>query len=1044
MTSRAFNLPVFIGVLAAIALLFGAAVKVARIDADITAYLPRHTPVISDAAYIFKHHPIQDQLVVDVGLDRADPDALVAIGERVETRLRESGLFEAVGMTAFRETIPALIPYILDHLPVLFTGHELETLVAPRLSPEAVSERLRTLRRGLMGLTGIGQARFVAADPLGLKDLVLARLIHLAPASDVRLHKGKLLSRDGRHLLVSAHPKVAGTDTAFARKLDRFFRSLSADLVPASAAEGYELTLTPVGAYRSALDNEVIARRDVKRAIGLAMAGIALLLLVAFPRPWIGLLAFLPAVAGTAAAFFVLSLLHRSVSLMALGFGGAIISITVDHGIAYLLFLDRPRTTTGAEASREVRAVGLITALTTMGAFGALSFTDFPIFAQLGQFTALGIAFAFLFVHSVFPWIFPEMPAARPRRLPLHGLADRLYGAGRPGAWVAAGVGGCLLFFAVPDFHVDMSAMNTVTESTRAAEKRVTSTWGDAIFEKIHLMTEGPTLSGLQATWDRLRVRTERDMAAGILRSGFVPSMLFPGEALRRQNGAAWRAFWSPERVAGLERSLAEAGAGLGFTADAFAPFLRTVGTNAPIPDDPRIPGAFFDLLGLRQTADGGGWAQFSTLTPGSAYDPGRFHARYREPGIRVFDPAFFSRSLGEMLAATFVKMLLIVAASVLLLLTLFFFDLRLVAAALTPVVFAFVGTLGVLHLAGRSLDIPGLMLGIIVFGMGIDYSLFTVRSHQRYRDPAHPNHRLIRMTVFMAAASTLIGFGALLFAEHSLLQSAGLTSFLGIGFSAVGAFVLLPPLLEWMFSAPAAKPAQWRDRVRHRYRNLEGFPRIFARFKLRLDPMFSELPDLLGDDGPLRTALDIGCGYGIPACALAEWHPGIRVYGLEPDPERVRVAAAALGPDGDAAVGSAPEMDGPGFPDRFDLALLLDVVHYLPDPAFDLTLRRLYDKLEPDGRLVIRAVIPPSDNGSRLWRLEAVKRRLTGAAAWYRPDGRVRERVTAAGFSTEHAEMSGGNPESRWFVARPVYGGDGPRHPGAARKISEENGVQE
>jgi SAM-dependent methyltransferase len=272
-----------------------------------------------------------------------------------------------------------------------------------------------------------------------------------------------------------------------------------------------------------------------------------------------------------------------------------------------------------------------------------------------------------------------------------------------------------------------------------------------------------------------------------------------------------------------------------------------------------------------------------------------------------------------------------------------------------------------------------------------------------------------------MAAASTLIGFGVLLFADHSLLKSAGFTSFLGIFFSVVGAFVLLPPLLERIFADPAPpKPsARWQDRVHRRYRNLEGFPRIFARFKLRLDPMFPELPDRL-EAGPLRTALDIGCGYGVPACALAEWYPGVRVYGLDPDPERVRVADAALGQSGTAADGGAPDIDQPGFPDRFDAVLLLDVIHYLPDAALHLTLKRVYDKLKGDGRLVIRAVIPPSKEGSWLWRLDTVKRRLTGAAAWYRPAGRIREMALTAGFRIEDPVVSGGNPESVWFVARP------------------------
>ncbi len=61
-------------------------------------------------------------------------------------------------------------------------------------------------------------------------------------------------------------------------------------------------------------------------------------------------------------------------------------------------------------------------AITSMGAFGALGFTDFPVFEQLGWFAGLGIGFSYLFVHYVFPKIFKELPAAKPHfRRPIPG-----------------------------------------------------------------------------------------------------------------------------------------------------------------------------------------------------------------------------------------------------------------------------------------------------------------------------------------------------------------------------------------------------------------------------------------------------------------------------------------------------------------------------------------------------------------------------------------------------------------------------------------------
>ena len=100
-------------------------------------------------------------------------------------------------------------------------------------------------------------------------------------------------------------------------------------------------------------------------ALLLSTFGIALLLLFTFPRPWLGLLSLVPSLVGTAAALFVYSLIFRSVSILVLGFGGALISITVDYGISYLLLLDRRHETHGKAVARELQSIGGRIALLT-------------------------------------------------------------------------------------------------------------------------------------------------------------------------------------------------------------------------------------------------------------------------------------------------------------------------------------------------------------------------------------------------------------------------------------------------------------------------------------------------------------------------------------------------------------------------------------------------------------------------------------------------------------------------------------------------------
>lgn len=1005
-----------IGTLAVVAVLSGIGLYRLRIDTDVIGLLPTDDRVIADAVDILKSHPISNRVVIDVGLRHEDVSLLVAYGRRVEEALAQSGLFKSVGNRSVASQFANLLIYISDRLPVLFSAAELEEKVGPLLEGQRIEARLKHLYGKLLELDSIGQAAFISKDPLGLRDLILARLSQLAPSKNIRIYRGNLISADGRHLLVMVDPAAQGTDTAAARRIRDLLDGLSAAFSREDQNAENPVTLTPTGAYRAALDNESMIRRDVQKAIFLTTLGIVALLVFAFPRPLVGLFSLLPAVAGTLTGFFVFSLFYHSISLMVLGFGGAIISITVDHGIAYLLFVDRPRQTRGRHAAEEVWQIGLMAVLTTVGAFAVLSLSGFPIFEQLGLFTALGIGLSFVFIHTVFPRIFPVMPPARRRRVPIQKLIAEIRMPGTWAAWTALAFGVGMLFFARPEFNVSLAAMNSMEKESLAAEKLVSDTWG-GILDHIYLMIEGKNISALQDRSDQALALMEKDLSSGFLSSGFTTSMIFPGPQRSRMNLQAWLTFWTPVRIHALEKEITAAARRLGFTPQAFDPFLSIL-RGGDVETRDGIPAAFFPMVNIARIGTRTAWAQVSTVTAGPSYDGRVFFKKYSPLG-KTFDPTLFSQELGSILFHTFLKMLTIIGICVVIFLLLFFVDAKLTLIALLPVVFAFVSTLGTLHLLGRSLDIPSLMLSIVVFGMGIDYSLFLVRSYQRYGDPAHPHFVLIRTSVFLAAASTMVGFGALCTAQHAMLRSVGVTSLLGIGYSFIGAFAILPALLRKRFHPSMQKrPAdiQGHDSVLARYRDLEPYPRLFARFKLRLDPMFAELPDLLDHHHRVATIIDIGTGYAVPACWLLARFSGARLYGLEPDRGRVWVARKVVADQGYITCGSAPDI--PAVPGKADLAVLLDMIHFLDDQALAATLEKLCSCLDHGGQLLIRAVMPPRGRFSWLWWLDSLRRSIRRVPVFMRSVDDIAAGIRGCGFELRRCRPSGPLEDLYWFDA--------------------------
>lgn len=998
--------------------LFGWGLYRLEIDTDIIGALPKADPVISDAAYLLLNHPMQNQVAVDISLKIADPDTLVACGQLVETRLKESGLFKSVGMADAQALLPDMLDYISANLPVLFSAEELRNQVLPLLGPRDIQDRLEQIHSGLLGLERIGQQTLISRDPLNLSGLVLKRLSHLVPTSGARIYRGNLLSADSRHLLVIASPRASSTATEFAELIMERMKRIAAEVNQTYGQEGQRVTLTPVGAYRAALDNQQIIKKDIGFAVALSTIGVAVLLFFSFCRPVIGLFSLLPAMAGTMLAYFIFSLFHKSMSILVLGFGGAIISFSVDQAIAYLLFLDRPHATFGKAASDEVRGICLLAVLTTVAAFATLCFSGFPVFVQLGQFTMLGLGLCFLIVHAVFPKIFPVLPPGGQRSLHLQKVADALAGTGRKGLWGAAIFAGIMVFFAKPVFNVSLQAMNTVGAETIAAEKLLADVWG-GLFEKVYVLAEGQSVEDLQHQGDALFEKISSDLRAGVLSSGFVPSMIVPGAGLRQKNFSAWREFWSPERIGTLKGAIGNLSASMGFADDAFAAFYDMLSAASPPAENARLLDQFPGFLGISRNSDGSKWIQVSTMTTGPNYDAQRFYEAYT-PSAKLFDPLFFSKRVGELLFSIGVKFFLINVISAVVLVAVFFLNGSLTLACMVPSLFAMIATLGTLNLMGRALDIPGLMLSIIVFGLGIDYSIFLVGSYQRYGTVNHPSFSQIRMAVFLSAATTLFGFGAMWAADHSLLQSTGITAFLGIGYSMIGAFFILPPVLGLIQKRRQERTfngSTLQERVLNRYRYMEAYPRLFARFKMRFDPMFPEMEQMFRSADDVKAILDIGTGYGVPSSWLLERFTGARLHGVEPSAQRVRVAAMAVGGRGFISQGQAPEIPADGH--RVDLSTMIDMVHFLTDEDFTATLDRVRERTRNGGRLIIRASLLPTRRWPWSWWFQNLTLRFSRTPAYYRPVHRLQGLIVQSGFQMEHTRPSGADDELVWLIAR-------------------------
>jgi uncharacterized protein len=1009
--------PVIILILGLISFLFIYQTRTFKVDTDLIEYLPQNDAVLTDARYVIQHLPFQDKVVIDISHQKTDKDILVQGAEQIEAALKKSGLFKKVGIDEFQKLFPALMMHVVRNLPVMFTAKELEDKIKPLITRQSIQKVLNENLAQLQNLDGVGTANFMVYDPLDFKQHVISRFADLAPSRNASIYKGKLISADSRHLLIIAEIAGSGTDINISEKINNLLNNISAEIIKNFSSKGYIFSVNPVGAYRAVLDNANTTKKDTERAVTISTIIIALLLLVGFPRPWVGLLALLPSIIGTALAFIVYSLIHNSISILAVGFGGAIISFTVDYGITYLLFLDRPHRTYGMQATKEVWSLGLLAMLTTAISFVFLFISGFPALTQIGEFAALGVVFTYICVHAFFPLIFPVMkPAKRKGFLPLKSLVNKAISSSNKYLFYAVVVFGLImLFFAKPDFHVDLASMNSVSKETLASENLIKNIWGD-ILNRIYLMVEAGDERELQRKSDRLTAMLEKDAEKGVIESAFLPSTIFPGEDRMKDNFSAWKKFWNPKRVNELKKYIRAVSQNIGFTPDAFQQFLNLV-DKKDFSWNP-MPAEFHNLFSIAQKENK--WLQFIMFSSSKAYNPEEFYSKYSKADVKLLDARLFSTRLGKMLLSGFIKMALIVGIISLIVAFLYLFDWQLALISIVPTVFALVATFGTLNILGQPLGIPTIMVTVVVIGMGTDYAIYLVRAFQRYMDENNSSLRLVHMSVFLSFATTFAGFGLLAVSSHSLLKSAGLCLGLGIGYSFLGAIAIVPPLLKKLYShTRISKGKIIADSKEHfkcvmaRYEHMEAYPRFFARFKILCDPMFPKLAEFVKNP---KKIIDIGCGYGAPSSWLIELNPQARVYAYEPDEKRAYIASMAFGQKGAVETSKAPLLPAPG--SKCDTALLLDMIHYLDDRDLRATLKWINSNLVKNGRLIIRVTIPSKKKFPWERRLENLRVKMLKINAYFRTIEKLKKIVHASGFKIKIIEPTKENREETWIIA--------------------------
>lgn len=702
---------------------------------------------------------------------------------RLETALRAEPAVEAAAEALsgapsgdqdrlFRRVSEA-IPYLLAEGP---------EAVDARLSEARLNEALDELEARLASPLGTLVARLAPLDPLGL---VPARFEALAAGGELRVLEGRFVAKDRPIALLFLRTRASAFDGA-----------AQAPLLAAIEATAHrlELELSMAGLHRFAVATKRSIEADIRRVGWISVLGLVLLLAGLFRSP-VALLAGLTVVGsafllGSAAVLACFGTIFG----LTLAFGSALVGVSVDFALHYLVHRASETGTSPREAMDRLAPALRLGAATTAAGFLGLVFSGNPGLTQVGVFGAVGMIGAVLAAEVFLPRL-PLPPATRALRSAFAGSETWLGVLGRlPRSLVAGGglILGALVLLSLRgvDLEHDARRLAVLPEAMKAEEAAVRALVG-ASEQSRFVLASAPTLDAALAIHEQVDLELRRAVETEELGgargfSAFLPS-------LATQRAVAARAAESAPAVRARLERIAET---RGFAPGAFEPFLQSLVRPSGPPLSPA------DLEGTPLEA---AWKAALLQSPGrytvvsflrQVADPEALRARVRGiEGASYLDQSELQAELAQQFQRDGGRGLLVGLGIVVLLVFARYRRPEALLAALLPPVLAVGGTAAVLVGLGRPLDLVALTALLMIFSMGIDYGVLLAEADRR-----GAAELAVSVTALgLAWLSTLAGFGLLALSEHPALETIGTTAALGVSLT-----VLLAPLARLAIRRPS------------------------------------------------------------------------------------------------------------------------------------------------------------------------------------------------------------------------------------------------
>lgn len=767
-----------------------------KLEEDITKFFPDDERV-EKLNYVFRNSKFVERIVVMVSVKdsavAALPDSLVSFAESLAIRMDQE-LKPFISRLVTRvddETVIKLFASVYDNLPIFLDDRDyvqLDSIV----KPENATAILEANYRQLISPAGIVVKQIIANDPLGFSFLVLQKLKQLQYDENFELYDGYILTRDRRHLVFFISPVYPPNDTGhnsvFIDQLNTLIQDVSKDHPQIHASY--------FGAPVVAVGNAKQLRRDSMLTVSLVVIFLAIFLIAFFRKKRVPFLIFIPVVFGAIFSLCCIYLIKGSISILAIAAGSVILGIAVNYSLHFLSHLRHTHDV--KSVIKDLVRPMTVGSATTVIAFFCLQFANAAVLRDLGLFAGFSLIGAALCSLIFLPHFVPEGLFQKQNhenwleRISFSSLESNRYVA----IVILLATPVFLYFASDVKFNSDMSRLNFMQRATRESQQRL-ETLNKSSLTSLYVVSGASDLQSALIKNEQVTPVLQRLAEENTINKFSSVSTFMISDSLQIIRIKKWNDYWAPRRESIL-KTVKQKGSELKFSDRVMQNFEKLISKTYPVGDSAamkQIRAAFFEDYIIEKNGEA---TIISLVNVDPAYKQ-RVYDQLQNYPVHAFDRQMLTNLFVEYVNADFNFIVTFTAVFVFCALLILYGRIELTLITFVPMMITWIWILGIMALAGIEFNIINIMVSTFIFGLGDDYSIFTMDGLlQEYR-AGKKSLASIRTSIFLSAVTTIAGLGVLIFAQHPALRSIASISIIGIACVFIMSQTIEPFLFRWL-----------------------------------------------------------------------------------------------------------------------------------------------------------------------------------------------------------------------------------------------------